>query len=135
MTIESPRHAALPAIPRKPNNVDQLEIPLARRRRSGNRGDGLPEDTLYIDRGCGDDCTRSLECPYPRCRYDEPLVTRRERLMLRDKAIVTARIEEGLPIAVIAELFNVGTRTIFRVLRSARSATPSAATEKRKATS
>ncbi len=134
MTIESPRHAALPPIPRKPNNVDQLEIPLARRRRSGSRGDGLPEDTLYIDRGCGDDCTRSLECPYPRCRYDEPLVTRRERLMLRDKAIVAARIEEGLPIAVIAKLFNVGTRTVFRVLRSARGATPSAATEKRKAT-
>ena len=122
-------------IPRKPNNVDQLEIPLARRRRSGNRGDGLPEDTLYIDRGCGDDCTRSLECPYPRCRYDEPLVTRHERLMLRDKAIVAARIEEGLPIAVIAKLFNVGTRTVFRALRSARGETPSAATEKRKATS
>ncbi len=135
MTIESPRHAALPPIPRKPNNVDQLEIPLARRRRSGNRGDGLPEDTLYIDRGCGDDCTRSLECPYPRCRYDEPLVTRHERLMLRDKAIVAARIEEGLPVAVIAKLFNVGTRTVFRALRSARGETPSATTEKRKATS
>ena len=133
MTIESPRHAALPPIPRKPNNVDQLEIPLARRR-GGNRGDGLPEDTLYIDRGCGDDCTRSLECPYPRCRYDEPLVTRHERLMLRDKAIVAARIEEGLPIAVIAKLFNVGTRTVFRALQSARGETPSTATEKRKAT-
>lgn len=134
MTIESPRHAALPAIPRKPNNVDKLEIPLARRRRSGNRGDGLPEDTLYIDRGCGDDCTRSLECPYPRCRYDEPLVTRRERLMLRDKAIVAARIEEELPIAVIAELFNVGTRTVFRVLRSARGETRRATTTRRKST-
>ena len=135
MTIESPRHAALPPLPRKPNNVDQLEIPLSRRRRSGDRGDGLPEDTLYIDRGCGDDCTRSLECPYPRCRYDEPLVTRRERLMPRDKAIVAARFEEGLPITVIAERFNVGTRTIFRVLRSARGKTRPATTEKRKATS
>lgn len=135
MTIESPRHAALPPIPRKPNNVDQLEIPLARRRRSGNRGDGLPEDTLYIDRGCGDDCTRSLECPYPRCRYDEPLITRHERLILRDKAIVAARIEEGLPIAVIAKLFNVGTRTVFRALRSARDETPAATTTRRKATS
>ena len=135
MTIESPRHAALPPLPRKPNNVDQLEIPLARRRRSGDRGDGLPEDTLYIDRGCGDDCTRSLECPYSRCRYDEPLITRRERLMPRDKAIVAARFEEGLPIAVIAKRFNVGTRTVFRVLRSARSETRPATTEKRKAAS
>ncbi len=135
MTIESPRHAALPPLPRKPNNVDQLEIPLSRRRRSGDRGDGLPEDTLYIDRGCGDDCTRSLECPYSRCRYDEPLVTRRERLMPRDKAIVAARFGEGLPIAVIAERFNVGTRTVFRVLRSARGETRPATTEKRKATS
>ncbi|MYD36653.1 MAG: hypothetical protein F4X20_06590 [Dehalococcoidia bacterium] len=134
MTIQPPRHAALPPVPRKPNNVDQLEIPLARRRHSGNRGDGLPEDTLYIDRGCGDDCTRSLECPYPRCRYDEPLAARRERLTSRDKAIVAARFKEGLPIAVIAERFNVGTRTVFRVLRSARSETKPATTTKRKAT-
>ena len=134
MTIQPPRHAALPPVPRKPNNVDQLEIPLARRRRNGERGDGLPEDTLYIDRGCGDDCTRSLECPYPRCRYDDPLVTRREGLVSRDRAIVAARLKEGLPIAVIAERFNVGTRTVFRVLRSARGATERATTGKRKAT-
>ena len=134
MTIQPPRHAALPPVPRKPNNVDQLEIPLAQRRHSGNRGDGLPEDTLYIDRGCGDDCTRSLDCPYPRCRYDEPLATRRESLMARDKAIVAARLKEGLPIAVIAERFNVGTRTIFRVLRSARGGTEPAITDTRKAT-
>lgn len=102
--------------------------------RGGERRDSLPEDTLYIDRGCGDDCTRSLECPYPRCRYDEPLATRRERLMLRDKAIVAARIKEGLSIAVIAERFNVGTRTVFRVLRSARDGIEPAATAKRKAT-
>ncbi len=134
MTIEPPRLADLPPLPRKPNNVDQLEIPLARRRRSGNRGDGLPEDTLYIDRGCGDDCTRSLDCPYPRCRYDEPLVTRRERLMPRDKAIVEARVKDGLPIAVIAQRFNVGTRTVFRVLRSARNGAGPAVANKRKAT-
>ncbi len=134
MTIESPRHAVPPPIPRKPNNVDQLEIPLARRRRSRGRGDGLPEDTLYIDRGCGDDCTSSLECPYPRCRYDDPLATRRERLLLRDRAIVAARIKEGLPIAVIAERFSVGKRTVFRILRSARGDTEHAATARRKAT-
>ena len=133
MTIEPPRLADLPPLPRKPNNVDQLEIPLARRR-GGDRGDGLPEDTLYIDRGCGEDCTRSLDCPYPRCRYDEPLVTRRERLMPRDKAIVEARVKEGLPIAVIAQRFNVGTRTVFRVLRSARNVAEPSAAEKRKAT-
>ncbi len=135
MTIQPPPHAALPPVPRKPNNVDQLEIPLARRRRDGNHGDRLPEDTLYIDRGCGDDCTRSLECPYPRCRYDEPLVSRRERLMPRDRAIVAARLKDGLPIAVIAERFNVGTRTVFRVLRSARDETEPAVTARRKATS
>lgn len=134
MTIESPRHTASPSIPRKPNKVDQLEIPLSRRR-GGNRGDGLPEDTLYIDRGCGDDCTRSLECPYPRCRYDEPLVTRRERLLPRDRAIVAARLNEGLIIAVIAERFNVSTRTVYRVLRSARGENQPAATARRKATS
>ena len=134
MTIQPPRHAALPPVPRKPNNVDQLEIPLARRRHNGNRGDGLPEDTLYIDRGCGDDCTRSLDCPYPRCRYDDPLVTRRESLMARDKAIVAARLKEGLSIALIAERFNVGTRTVFRVLRSARGETEPATTDTRKAT-
>lgn len=135
MTIESPRHTASPTIPRKPNNVDQLEIPLSRRRRAGNRGDSLPEDILYIDRGCGDDCTRSLECPYPRCRYDEPLATRRERLLPRDRAIVAARLKEGLTIAVIAARFNVSIRTVYRVLRSARGENQPAATTRRKATS
>ena len=114
MTTNSPRHVEPPPVPRKPNSVDRLEIPLSHRR------DHLPEDTHYVDRGCGDGCTRSLECPYPRCRYDEPAVTRREKLLKRDKAIFEARVKEGLPIAAIAERFGVATRTVFRVLRSAR---------------
>ena len=118
MTIDSPQPLAPPPpVPRKPNNVDRLEIPLSRQ---GRGRDGLPEDTHYIDRGCGDGCTRSLECPYPRCRYDEPLLSRRQKLMPRDRAIVAARNDEGLSIADIAERFNVATRTVFRVLRSAR---------------
>ncbi len=119
MTVDSGQHIAQPAAPRKPNSVDRLEIPLMRRRSSG-LADDLPEDTLYIDRGCGDGCQRSLECPFPRCRYDEPLVSRRQNLLSRDGAIVRARVEEGLPIATISERFNVGTRTIYRALQSAR---------------
>ena len=119
MTIDSPQRIAPPPVPRKLNSVDRLEIPLTHRS-GGGRGDHLPEDTLYIDRGCGDDCTRSLECPYPRCRYDEPPVSSRQKLLMRDKAIVEARVKEGLTIAAIAARFSVGPRTIFRALKSAR---------------
>ena len=125
MTIDSPQRIAPPPVPRKLNSVDRLEIPLTQRR-GGGRGDHLPEDTLYIDRGCGDDCTRSLECPYPRCRFDEPPVSSRQKLLMRDRAIVRARVKEGLTIAAIAVRFSVGPRTIFRVLQAERTGRKSA---------
>ena len=119
MTIDSPQRIAPPPVPRKLNSVDRLEIPLARRRRTGPN-DLLPEDTLYVDRGCGEGCARSLECPFPRCRHDEPPVSSRQKLLMRDRAIVEARVKEGLTIAAIAARFSVGPRTIFRALKSAR---------------
>ena len=131
MSRESSGHGARPPRPRRPNNVDQLEIPLARR--SGKRGDRLPEDTLYMDRGCGEECTSSLDCPYPRCRYDEGPVTRRERLASRDKAIAAARLEEGLSVPAIAKRFKVGRRTVFRALESARRDDEQADAERREA--
>ena len=133
MTIDSPQRIAPPPVPRKLNSVDRLEIPLTQRRGAG-RTDRLPEDTLYIDRGCGDDCTRSLECPYPRCRYDEPPVSSRQKLLMRDRAIVEARVKEGLTIAAIAARFNVGPRTIFRVLKSDRGRIEPEARERGEAT-
>ena len=131
MSGESSGHGAPPPRPRRPNNVDQLEIPLARR--SGKRRDTLPEDTLYMDRGCGEECTSSLDCPYPHCRYDETPTTRRERLIPRDRAIAAARLEEGLSVAAIAARFNVGRRTVFRALESARRDTEQADAERRRA--
>ena len=125
MTIDSPQRIAPPPVPRKLNSVDRLEIPLARRRRTGPN-DLLPEDTLYVDRGCGEGCARSLECPYPRCRYDEPPVSSRQKILLRDRAIVEARVKEGLTIAAIAARFSVGPRTIFRVLQAERTGRKSA---------
>ena len=49
-----------------------------------------------------------------------------KKLLKRDKAIFEARAKEGLPIAAIAERFGVATRTVFRVLRSARAEVESA---------
>ena len=106
------------AVPRKPNRVDRIEMVLSQRRRPGGT-DALPEDTPYVDRGCGNGCTRSLECPFPRCRYDDPPVSRSETRVRRDAAILRARAQEGLSVSAIARRFNIGTRTVYRALQHA----------------
>ena len=101
---------------RQPNAVDRIGMMPSGRRR---RADALPENTLYRDKGCGGGCDRSLECPFDRCRLDEPLVARQKERARRDAAIVRARLEEGLPARDLAERFNVGPRTVYRILQSA----------------
>ena len=113
-TVEIMLTAKPPA--RQPNGVDRIGMtPSGRRRRS----DALPENTLYRDKGCGGGCDRSLDCPFDRCRLDEPMAARRKERARRDTAIVRARLKEGLAATVLAERFNVSPRTVYRVLQSA----------------
>ena len=115
---------------RQPNAVDRIGMtPSGRRRRS----DALPEHTAYQDKGCGGGCDRSLECPFERCRLDEPLVTRRQERARRDEAIIRARLQDGLPAPVIADRFNVAPRTIYRILQSAQETTNAPSRNGRKA--
>ena len=116
-TLPSDRTTTAPPTLRKPNSVDRLERLPARREQSG-AADPLPENTLYVDRGCGNGCTRSLECPFPRCQYDDPPVSRHDKRRRRDKELIRARIREGLSVSALAKRFNVGTRTVYRALQS-----------------
>ena len=115
---------------RQPNAVDRIGMtPSGRRRRS----DALPEHTSYQDKGCGGGCDRSLECPFERCRLDEPLVARQKERARRDAAIVHARLQDGLPAPVLAERFNVAPRTIYRILQAAKETTDAPPRNGRKA--
>ena len=89
----------------------RLELPL--------RSDALPEHTDYADTGC-DLYPSCLNCPLPRCRYEEtggaPAILRTGR----DAIILKLATEDGLGVERLAEMFGLSRRTIFRVLRAAR---------------
>jgi hypothetical protein len=89
----------------------RLELPL--------RSDALPEYTDYADTGC-DLYPSCLNCPLPRCRYEEsggaPAILRTGR----DATILKLANEDGLGVERLAEMFGLSRRTIFRVLRAAR---------------
>lgn len=89
------------------NAVDRIEDP-------------LPEHAVYEDRGCGNGCVRSLECPFERCRFDDPLLWQRMERDQRDQRIVTARAQDGLTVEALAARFGVSRRTVHRALSRAR---------------
>jgi hypothetical protein len=82
--------------------------------------DLLPEQTVYRDEGCGNGCVRSLECPFPRCRYDDPLLWQRTERDQRDAKIVAARRREGLSVDDLASRFGISRRTVHRILARSR---------------
>jgi len=79
------------------------------------RRDALPECTEYRDTGCGAPCVASLDCPWPRCRYDVPGGIRVLRNVPRDAGIREARAR-GESVALIGARYGVSRRTVFRVL-------------------
>lgn len=83
------------------------------------RQDALPESLEYRDTGCSL-APRCLDCPLPRCRYDEPGGARRLLTETRDAEIVVAR-QQGLPINALARQYGLSRRSVFRILRRARS--------------
>jgi hypothetical protein len=106
-SILAKRYAVQGALPVE----TRLELPL--------RIDALPEYTDYADRGC-DLYPSCLNCPLPRCRYEEaggaPAILRGGR----DASILRLAREEGVDVARLADMFGLSRRTIFRVLRAGR---------------
>jgi hypothetical protein len=79
--------------------------------------DLLPEEHEYRDQGC-DLFPSCLDCPLPRCRYDEGggrTVTNE----LRDGEVLRLKAE-GKGVNELAGLFGVSKRTVHRILRRAR---------------
>ncbi len=101
--------AAIPAA--KPT---QIQMPMRGAVKPRVRSDALPEFTRYRDDGC-DVSPSCLNCPLPRCRYEEPGGLRALLNKTRDKHIVAQRTA-GVPVAELATRFGVSRRTVFRVL-------------------
>ena len=79
----------------------------------------------YDDNGCevSDSC---LDCPLPRCRYDDPKWYQRNRRLARDFRIMRAMQKECLSIHETAERFSITPRTIFRIMQRCREVTQGA---------
>jgi len=78
------------------------------------RADSLPEFTRYRDDGC-DVSASCLDCPLPRCRYEEPGGLRALLNEQRDRQILQLRLK-GMPVDQLAGRFGVSRRTVFRVI-------------------
>lgn len=84
--------------------------------------DDASEFYHYADTGCeaSDSC---LDCPLPKCRYDDPAWYQRNRRLARDFRVVHTMQQEALSIEDTAERFGITNRTVFRILQRCREAT------------
>lgn len=80
--------------------------------------DPLPEYLDWRDDGC-EVAPRCLECPLPRCRFDEPGGLRGVLNEARDARVAQAR-RNGAGIDEIAARFAISRRSVFRILRHER---------------
>jgi hypothetical protein len=83
------------------------------------REDALPENQEYRDTGCSL-APSCLDCPLPRCRYDQPGGARRLLTETRDEEIVRRRATERVPVETLARQYALSRRSVFRILRKAR---------------
>ncbi len=76
----------------------------------------------YEDNGCvvSDSC---LDCPLPRCRYDDPVWFQRNRKLAKDFRMLQVMQQEFLTIEETAERFSITKRTVFRIMQRCREAT------------
>lgn len=75
----------------------------------------------YEDNGC-EVAVTCLECPLPRCKFDDMEWFGKYRRLARDLRITSIIDEEGLSIADAAQRFSITPRTVFRVLNRSREA-------------
>ena len=102
-----------------------LEIEISRSEENGcltenpnDEQDLLPEYYHYPDEGC-EFAQSCLECPFPRCVYDEPGGKQHFVKDLRNKEILRL-YTDGKEIKELALIFGVSQRTIQRALKRAK---------------
>ncbi len=83
--------------------------------------DTIPEFYNYEDTGC-EVSAACLECPLPRCKFDDPAWYQRNRRLARDFRVMCTIQQECLSMEEAAERFSVTVRTIFRILQRCRNA-------------
>ena len=77
-----------------------------------------PEYCHYRDEGCelADSC---LECPFPKCIYDEPGGKQRWLKKLRAREMARLFTDNGKRVKELAQMFGVSQRTVQRALKTA----------------
>ena len=88
------------------------------RRRDQPTLDTLPENLHYNDTGC-EASAYCLECPLPKCKYDDPSWYHQFKQESRDEAILST-YAKGATVFEVAKYFRVSSRTIHRALRRGR---------------
>jgi len=83
--------------------------------------DTVPEFCHYEDTGC-EVSTACLDCPLPRCKFDDPAWYQRNRRLARDFRVMYTIQQESLSMEEAAERFSVTVRTVFRILQRCRNA-------------
>lgn len=86
------------------------------RRRDELVMDGLPEQMRYTDTGC-EAAMSCLDCPLPRCKFDDPAWYQAYKLRERDEEIAWAYQYENLHVFEVADRFGISVRTVHRALR------------------
>lgn len=76
-----------------------------------------PEYCHYHDEGCelADSC---LNCPFPKCIYDQPGGRQRWLKRQRDREVARQFTAEGKGVKEIARSFGVSSRTVQRALKT-----------------
>ena len=67
--------------------------------------DVVPERYPYRDEGC-EVSPSCLRCPLPQCKYDDPGWLQRQKREERDRDVVAAVLDEGLPVTQVAAHFS-----------------------------
>jgi len=75
-----------------------------------------PEYCRYRDGGC-EFASSCLDCPFPKCIYDEPGGRQRWLKRLRDKEMTNMFSSGGKGVKELALMFGVSQRTVQRALK------------------
>jgi len=81
--------------------------------------DLLPEYYHYRDEGC-EFAKSCLDCPFPKCVYEQPGGRQRWLKRLRDKEMARVFTTEGKGAKELALRFGVSQRTVQRALKRAK---------------
>ena len=78
-----------------------------------------PEYCHYRDEGC-EFAGSCLDCPFPRCIYDEPRGRQQWLKRSRDREMINLFACEGKGVKELALMFGVSQRTVQRALKRMR---------------